>query len=82
MFQNHTKKQVFWIISKIIKEPEETQEELSNNHLEEIFKYRQGLKDNLYGTPENRSINKEKTNEDINVDTQVINDDEISKKFH
>ena len=78
--ESHKKTGISGLFQKIIKEPEETQEELSNNHLEEIFKYRQGLKDNLYGTPENRSINKEKTNEDINVDTQVINDDEISKK--
>ena len=78
--ESHKKTGISGLFQKIIKEPEETQEELSNNHLEEIFKYRQGLKDNLYGTPENRSINKEKTNEDINVDTQAINDDEISKK--
>ena len=33
------------LFQKIIKEPEETAEERSNNHLEEIFKYRQGLND-------------------------------------
>ncbi len=31
------------LFKKIIKEPEETQEELNNNHLEEIFKFRNGL---------------------------------------
>ncbi len=32
------------LFQKIMKEPEETAEELNNNHLEEIFKYRQSLK--------------------------------------
>ena len=38
------KKGITGLFSKIIKEPEETDEELNNNHLEEIFKYRQALK--------------------------------------
>ncbi len=33
------------LFQKIVKEPEETEEEINNNHLEEIFKYRQ-IKDN------------------------------------
>ncbi len=61
------------LFSKILKEPEETQEELNNNHLEEIFKYRQNLEKN---NDESDVIFEE--NEDDNAKT--INDSEISKK--
>ena len=61
------------LFSKILKEPEETQEELNNNHLEEIFKYRQNLEKN---NDESDVISEE--NEDDNAKT--INDSEISKK--
>lgn len=42
------KKGLAGLFSKIIKEPEETREELNNNYLDDIFKYRQGLKNNSY----------------------------------
>ena len=61
------------LFSKILKEPEETQEELNNNHLEEIFKYRQ----NLEKTNDESDVISEE-NEDDNAKT--INDSEISKK--
>ena len=61
------------LFSKILKEPEETQEELNNNHLEEIFKYRQNLE-----KPNDESDVISEENEDDNAKT--INDSEISKK--
>jgi DNA mismatch repair protein MutL len=66
------KKGISGLFSKIIKEPEETTEELSNNHLEEIFKYRQGLNNN---TVENKTTDEIKA-----TDENTINDNEISKK--
>ncbi len=60
------KKGIAGLFSKIIKEPEETEEELSNNHLEEIFKYRQALK--------------EKTNIEKITNLDNINIDENSRK--
>ncbi len=59
------------LFSKIIKEPEETKEELNNNHLEEIFKYRQSLAKNSYVSP---------VKEEPKSDNKTINDTEISKK--
>ncbi len=62
------KKGIVGLFSKIIKEPEETEEELSNNHLEEIFKYRQALK--------------EKTNlNNINVDENSRKAQEYISKY-
>ena len=63
------------LFSKILKEPEETQEELSNNHLEEIFKYRQSLEKN---EAETEKQNLEKISKVL--ETNTINDSEISKK--
>lgn len=60
------KKGIAGLFSKIIKEPDETEEELSNNHLEEIFKYRQALK--------------EKTNVENITNLDNINVDENSRK--
>ena len=82
------------LFSKIIKEPEETEEELSNNHLEEIFKYRQSLKEKSDITDINvdensrkaqEYINKykaTKTNEEQEEILKTINDDEVSKKVN
>ena len=67
VFDEEKKSGIAGLFSKIIKEPEETQEELSNNHLEEIFKYRQSLEKNTVVEEKD-----EKTN--------TINDSEISKK--
>ena len=69
------------LFQKIIKEPEETQEELSNNHLEEIFKYRQSLKKDakkevFSAKVENDNLSKI---EEV-VKTNIINDSEVSKK--
>ena len=47
-FSREKKTGISGLFQKILKEPEETQEELNNNHLEEIFKYRQSLKNNSY----------------------------------
>lgn len=82
------------LFSKIIKEPEETEEELSNNHLEEIFKYRQSLKEKSNITDINvdennrkaqEYINKykaTKTNEEQDEILKTINDEEVSKKVN
>ena len=89
------KKGLAGLFSKIIKEPEETKEELSNNYLDEIFKYRQGLKNNSYVEPNNIKTNEEnvKTSnveETKNgaensyleklIEDKTINDTEVSKK--
>lgn len=88
------KKGIAGLFSKIIKEPEETTEELSNNHLEEIFKYRQGLKNNSYSehndikanTVETPVVSEEKEEPSSNsyleklVEDKTINDTEVSKK--
>ena len=89
------KKGLAGLFSKIIKEPEETKEELSNNYLDEIFKYRQGLKNNSYVESNNIKTNEEnvKTSnveETKNgaensyleklIEDKTINDTEVSKK--
>lgn len=53
------KKGLAGLFSKIIKEPEETREEIDNNYLGEIFKYRQGLKNNSY--VEQNNVKQEET---------------------
>ena len=67
VFDEEKKSGIAGLFSKIIKEPEETQEELNNNHLEEIFKYRQSLEKNTVVEEKDEKIN-------------TINDSEISKK--
>ncbi len=87
------KKGLAGLFSKIIKEPEETREELNNNYLNEIFKYRQGLKNNSYSEPNNVKLNSEEIKEEKNEDNlsvnshlekliedKTINDTEVSKK--
>lgn len=86
------KKGIVGLFSKIIKEPEETTEELNNNHLAEVFKYRQGLKDNSYTSQNNvdtknlQVVDEEKKENNNNafledlVENKVINDTEVSKK--
>ncbi len=75
VFEEDKKKGFAGLFQKIIKEPEETQEELANNHLEEIFKYRQSIEKN---EEETEKQNLEKIAEVIESNT--INDSEISKK--
>lgn len=70
------KKGIAGLFSKIIKEPEETQEELSNNHLEEIFKYRQGVKNNSLVSNEKETPREKEELEE----NKTINDTEVSKK--
>ncbi len=41
--ETNEKKGISGLFHKLIKEPDETEEERNNNHLEEIFKFRQGL---------------------------------------
>ncbi len=54
---NKKKKGFSNLFKKIMKEPDETDEERNNNHLEEIFKYRQGLKENSSNMTLNDSSN-------------------------
>ena len=69
------------LFQKIIKEPEETQEELSNNHLEEIFKYRQSLEKDAKQEVFNAKVENDNLSkiEEV-VKTNTINDTEVSKK--
>ena len=65
------------LFKKIIKEPEETQEEINNNHLEEIFKYRNRVEDKEAKT-ENISLAEEK--EEIAIESnKTINDNDLYK---
>ncbi len=70
VFEEEKKSGIAGLFQKIMKEPEETQEELSNNHLEEIFKYRQNLE------KKSNEIAKESKDKESNT----INDTELSKK--
>ena len=45
--EKEEKKGFSGLFQKIMKEPDETEEELQNNALEEIFKFRQGLKNDI-----------------------------------
>ena len=68
------------LFHRILGEPEETQEEINNNRLEEIFKYRQSLKNNSYTSSDN--IPKSDSSISDNVDEiKTINDEEINKKI-
>lgn len=68
------KKGIAGLFSKIIKEPEETEEELSNNHLEEIFKYRQALK-------EKSDVGKITNLDNINIDENSRKAQEYITKY-
>lgn len=68
------KKGIAGLFSKIIKEPEETEEELSNNHLEEIFKYRQSLK-------EKTDVGKITNLDNINIDENSRKAQEYINKY-
>lgn len=82
------------LFSKIIKEPDETEEELNNNHLEEIFKYRQSLKeksnfDNINAQETSKKAQEyidkykaTKTPEEQEALLKTINEEEISKKVN
>ena len=48
--EKEEKKGFSGLFQKIMKEPDETEEELQNNALEEIFKFRQGLKNDVSAT--------------------------------
>ena len=68
------------LFHKILGEPEETQEELNNNRLEEIFKYRQSLKDNSY--LKGSEFTSELKGVSDNVEgIKTINDNDIDKKI-
>ena len=55
------------LFSKIMKEPDETDEELNNNALADIFKYRQGLqKDNGYSFAASATNNLDKSENESN----------------
>ena len=77
------------LFQKILKEPEETAEELNNNHLEEIFKYRQSLKNNNYNTNnDSNEINTTDNYSSINNNDEKLSDvaaenfDNISKNIN
>ncbi len=65
------------LFHKILGESEETQEEINNNHLEEIFKYRQGLKNNSYAAAAS-TIGENSISD--NVEPKIINNNEIDKR--
>ena len=82
------------LFHKIMKEPDETDEELHNNALEEIFKFRQGLKEenNTVAatsfsntntvTVENTDVNLAEKSEEYNVENiKTINDNVIDKEI-
>ena len=58
---------------KILKEPDETKEEIENNNLREIFEYRQKAKESVF----NESENKENLNE-VEKETEIKNNDKES----
>ena len=71
------------LFKKIIKEPDETQEELNNNTLEEVFKYRQGLKNESYNASndtEKNNIILSDNNESYST-AKTINDNELYKNI-
>ena len=88
MKNSHEKKSggIAGLFHKIIKEPEETVEELSNNHLEEIFKYRQGLKndkssnENIREFDSNNVDNFEENNLKISENDEIEKEDILNKK--
>ena len=70
--EKEEKKGFSGLFQKIMKEPDETEEELQNNALEEIFKFRQGLKPEVAASSFNTGIvntvnNSESTVEETNV---------------
>lgn len=71
------------LFHKLMKEPDETAEELSNNHLEEIFKFRQGITEDKpmdgFGV-NNLSNNTDEENKDSYSDDKFINSNEVNKK--
>ena len=89
MKNSHEKKSggIAGLFHKIIKEPEETVEELSNNHLEEIFKYRQGLKndkssnENIREFDSNNVDNFEENNLKISENDEIEKEDILNKKI-
>ena len=89
MKNSHEKKSggIAGLFHKIIKEPEETVEELSNNHLEEIFKYRQGLKndkssnENIREFDSNNVDNFEENNLKNSENDEIEKEDILNKKI-
>ncbi|HIT71291.1 MAG TPA: DNA mismatch repair endonuclease MutL [Candidatus Scatovivens faecipullorum] len=89
MKNSHEKKSggIAGLFHKIIKESEETVEELSNNHLEEIFKYRQGLKndkssnENIREFDSNNVDNFEENNLKISENDEIEKEDILNKKI-
>ena len=80
------------LFQKILKEPDETEEELNNNTLEEIFKFRQGLKTetvpivntttNVESVNNTVEMNLAENNSNYNAETvKTINDDVVDKKI-
>ena len=68
------------LFHRILGEPEETQEEINNNRLEEIFKYRQSLKNNSYTSSDNIPKSDSSISDNVN-EIKTINDEEINKKI-
>lgn len=73
-FAEEKKKGLAGLFSKIIKEPEETKEEINNNYLDEIFKYRQGLKNNSYAEQNNvKTSTEEPKVEEKHIEEPAVN---------
>ena len=72
--EKEDKKVFSGLFQKIMKEPDETEEELNNNTLEEIFKFRQGLKTDVAAT----SFNTEIVETVNNIATPNVDDKEIN----
>ena len=81
-YDNDKKTGIGGLFKRIIKEQDETQEEVNNNTLEEIFKYRQGLnKDNVNNNnvAENKFDFYNKQNNDLSKENITFSED--STKF-
>ena len=71
--EKEEKKGFSGLFQKIMKEPDETEEELQNNALEEIFKFRQGLKNESAATSFNTGIVEPVVTNEVNVEKENVN---------
>ena len=71
--EKEEKKGFSGLFQKIMKEPDETEEELQNNALEEIFKFRQGLKNESAATSFNTGVVEPVVTNEVNVEKENVN---------
>ena len=84
-FDKDDKKGFSGLFHKIMKEPDETDEELQNNALEEIFKFRQGLKEDNNSVAATNFANTNVTNEIVTnniVENSEVNFSEKSEEYN